>query len=53
MFDFRDLLRYNELLYVSEEESLRAELVKRHHDDILASHFEVEKTIELIERKYY
>jgi len=53
MFDSRGLLRYNGLLYVPEEESLRAELVKRHHDDILAGHFEVEKTTELIERKYY
>ena len=47
------LLRYNGKLYVPEEASVREELLKRHHDDPLAGHFGVDKTLELMGRKYY
>jgi len=40
-------------MYVPEEESLRQELISRHHDDRLAGHFGVEKTLELLKRKFY
>ena len=33
--------------------ALRAEVVKLHHDDPLAGHFGVDKTLELIRRAYY
>ena len=36
-----------------EEESVRQELLKRHHDNELAGHFGVEKTHELLHHKYY
>ena len=52
-FDAQDLLRFEHTLYVPPEESLRAELMKRHHDDMLAGHFGVEKTKELLSRKYF
>ncbi len=32
---------------------VRTELIRRHHDDPLAGHFGIEKTRELIARKYY
>ena len=32
---------------------LRTELISRHHDDPLAGHFRIEKTRELIARKYF
>ena len=34
-------------------EIIRIELISRHHDDPLAGHFGIEKTRELIARKYY
>ena len=49
----KGLLFHGEQIYVPEEESVRAELLKRHHDDVLAGHFGVERTLELIGRKYY
>ena len=52
-FDSQGLLRHKEKLYVPEEESVRQELLKRHHDDELAGHFGIEKTHELLHRKYY
>ena len=52
-FDANGLLRYGIALYVPEELTLREELVKRHHDDPLAGHFGVDKTLELIARKFY
>ena len=51
--DSQGLLLYNDRLYVPEEASVREELLKRHHDDPLAGHFGVEKTSELIGRKYF
>ena len=32
---------------------IRTEIISRHHDDPLAGHFGVEKTRELVARKYY
>ena len=52
-FDSQDMLRHKGKLYVPEEESVRQELLKRHHDDELAGYFGVEKTHELLYRKYY
>ena len=52
-FDSQGLLRHRDKIYVPEEESVRQELLKRHHDDELAGHFGVEKTYELLHRKYY
>jgi hypothetical protein len=48
-----DFLKFRERYYVSEKEFLRIELLKRHHDDILADHFDVKKKIELLNKKYH
>jgi hypothetical protein len=48
-----DFLKFRERYYVSEKEFLRIELLKRHHDDILADHFDVKKTVELLNKKYH
>jgi hypothetical protein len=48
-----DFLKFRERYYVSEKEFLKIELLKRHHDDILADHFNVKKTVELLSRKYH
>ena len=52
-WDSQELLRYKNILYVPEETSVREELLRRHHDDPLTRHFDVDKTLKLITRKYY
>jgi len=49
----QEMIEYNESLYVSEDLSVREELLKRHHDDSLARHFDADKISELLGRKYY
>jgi hypothetical protein len=51
--DSTGLLRHKGCLYIPDEKSIRAELLRRHHDDALAGHFGVEKTLELLQRKYF
>ena len=41
------------MLYVPEETFVREELLRRHHNDPLAGHFGVDKTLKLMTRKYY
>ena len=45
------ILYHQGLPYVSE--IIRTEIISRHHDDLLASYFGIEKTRELVARKYY
>ncbi len=45
------MIEYNELLYVSEDFSVREKLLKRHHDDLLARHFDADKISELLNHK--
>ena len=45
------VLHHQKLLFVSE--AIRFELISRHHNDLLAGHFGIDKTKELIGRKYY
>ncbi len=47
------MIEYNEFLYVSEDLSVREKLLKRHHNDSLAKHFDADKISELLDRKYY
>ena len=49
----QEMIEYNELLYVSEDLSVREELLKHHHDDSLVKHFDVDKINELLDCKYY
>ena len=45
------VLQYRGLPYVPE--IIRSEVISRHHDDPLAGHFGIDKTKELVGRKYY
>lgn len=45
-------VRFNGKLYVPPQESIRMAILKRYHDDPLAGHFGVGKTLELVQRKY-
>ncbi len=49
----QEMIEYNESLYVSKDLSVREELLKHHHDDSLAKHFNVDKISELLDCKYY
>lgn len=50
----RDGLVYRgNALCVPEDAALRSELLRMHHDDPLAGHFAVSKTMDLIVRKYW
>ena len=45
------VLQYRGLSYVPE--IIRSEVISRHHNDPLAKHFGIDKTKELVGRKYY
>ena len=47
----KGVLHYDGKPYIPE--TLRANLLEKNHDDPLARHFGVEKTLELLTRKYY
>ncbi len=47
------MIEYNELLYVSENSSIREKLLKHHHNNLLARHFDADKISELLNCKYY
>jgi len=49
----QEMIEYNESLYVSEDLSVREELLKHYHNDLLARHFDADKISELLNRKYY
>ena len=48
--DIEGVFQYGGLLYILE--IIWSELISRHHDNSLAGHFEIDKTRELIARKY-
>ena len=47
------LLLYNNLIYVPQDDSIRLELLRQHHDSPLAGHYGYAKTLELLSRNYY
>ncbi len=49
--DIQQVIHYQGLPYVLK--IIYSELISRHHDDLLAGHFGIMKTRELIVRKYY
>ena len=49
--DVKSVLHHQGLLYIPE--IIRMELISRHHNDPLASHFGIEKIRELVAQKYY
>ena len=49
--DSNRILHHQGLLYIPE--IIRTELISRHYDDPLAGYFGIEKTRELVARKYY
>ena len=52
-FNKTKLLCYEEQLYIFSEASIRTKLLRCHHDDVLARHFDIEQTLKLMLHKYY
>ena len=48
-----EFLRHHDKIYVFNKTFVHAVLLKRYHDDELTKHFETNKTVELLARKYY
>jgi hypothetical protein len=48
-----DLLYRGQALYVPDDAAVKAQLIRMHHDDVLARHFGQAKVKELILRKYW
>lgn len=51
--DSAGLLRYHGAVYIPPSQAVRMEILRICHDDLLAGHFGVKKTLELVHRKYY
>lgn len=49
--DIEQIFYYQGLMYVPKV--IRSELISPHHNDPLTSHFVIEKTQDLIAKKYY
>ena len=47
----KKLLLFQELIYISS--TTRKEIIWQHHDNALAKHFEINKTMKLISQNYY
>ena len=47
------LLLHDKLIYIPQNDELRLEILKMHHDDPLTGHFGVPKTFELLSRNYW
>ena len=49
--EVKEVFHYDGKPYIPK--TLQTDLLERNHDDLLASHFRVEKTLELLTCKYY
>ena len=49
----KQVLRHKNRVYVFFETAIKAELLKLHHDDEFAEHFDTKKTTKLLFRKYF
>ena len=48
-----NLLRFHSRVVVPDDPALRAQVMNLHHDDPLAGHYGVDKTLELLKRSWY
>ncbi len=53
MFNFTELLYYKNKIYILFNEVIKNEFMKLYHDDVLIKHYKINKTINLLFRKYY
>jgi len=53
MFNFIELLCHKSKIYILSDKVIKNELIKLHHDNVLAEHYKVNRIIDLLFRKYY
>jgi len=53
MFNFTKLLHYKSKIYILFNEVIKNKLIKLHHNNVLTEYYEVDRTINLLFRKYY
>jgi len=53
MFDFTELLYYKNKIYILFNKIIKNELIKLHDNDVLTKHYKVNRTIDLLFKKYY
>ena len=53
MIDDDNLVKRNVYFYVSNDAIVKEKIIKKHYDDLLSRHFETQKTLNLIQNKYY
>ncbi len=53
MFNFTELLYHKDKIYILSDKVIKNELIKLHHNNVLAKHYKVNRTIDLLFRKYY
>ncbi len=53
MFNFIELLCHKNKIYILSDEAVKNELMKLHYNDVLTKHYKVNRTIDLLFRKYY
>ena len=46
-----EILWNNDRIYLSKK--IRFDVIVRHHDDLLIDHFDIEKILKFVQRKYY
>ena len=51
--DGQGMLRYKDRIWIPAEASVKSEILQRFHDDPLAGHFGVNRTEELIQRRFH
>ncbi len=53
MFNFIKLLCHKNKIYILFNKVIKNELMKLHHDDVLTEHYKINRTINLLFKKYY
>jgi len=53
MFNFTELLHHKNKIYILFNKVIKNELIKLHHDNVLAEHYKVNRIMNLLFRKYY
>ena len=51
--DFEKFVRYNENLYVFKNVIVQKKFINKNHDNFLIDHFDFDKIVELLQKKYY
>ena len=48
-----NFVKRNECFYIFDDAVIKKKLIEKHHDDSLSRHFEIQKILNLIQRKYF